>query len=318
MNPLFVAEVSSNHNCDLERCLQFIDIAAQIGCDAVKFQYFKIKELFAPEVLAKSEKHRSRKRWELPQNFLRPISERCRKNNILFGCTPFFLEGVKELKQYVDFFKIASYELLWDDLILECATTEKPLVLSTGMASLDEVEHAVNIVIGAWEKEGGKENSYNLSNNINNSSSNSSLIDIDSKLTLLHCISGYPTPIHECNLSAITTLKNKISKLKLKFKTNCGWSDHTVEPAVIYRAVHKWDCSMVEFHLDIDGTGDEYSLGHCWLPNQIQLVIETVKKSFLADGDGKKEPMPSELSDRLWRADPSDGLRPFKEIRKIF
>ncbi len=66
----FIAEVSSNHSKDLDRALEFVDVAADIGCDAVKFQLFQIDKLFAPEVLLKSEKHRNRRDWELPLAFL--------------------------------------------------------------------------------------------------------------------------------------------------------------------------------------------------------------------------------------------------------
>ena len=107
MKPLFVAEVSSNHNRDLQRCFTFIDTAAAIGCDAVKFQLFKIEELFAPEILSKSAEHRKRKEWELPVDFLPYISARCREKNIQFSCTPFYLDAVAELLPYIDFYKIA-------------------------------------------------------------------------------------------------------------------------------------------------------------------------------------------------------------------
>ena len=70
--PRFVAEVSSNHQCDLDRALRFVDRAAEIGCDGVKFQLFKIDELFAPEILRQSATHRARRRWELPERFLAP------------------------------------------------------------------------------------------------------------------------------------------------------------------------------------------------------------------------------------------------------
>jgi N-acetylneuraminate synthase len=81
------------------------------------------------------------------------------------------------------------------------------------------------------------------------------------------------------------------------------------------RAIHRWGAGIIEFHLDLDGQGDEYAAGHCWLPDQIGKVIAEVGKGFVADGNGIKEPAPSELSDRLWRTDPSDGLRPLKSIR---
>ena len=282
MNMNFIAEVSSNHSRNLERCLEFIDTAALVGCDSVKFQLFNISKLFAPEILRRSEAHRKRDQWELPVDFLPELSARCRQKNIMFSCTPFYIEAVEELEPYVDFYKVASYELLWDELLIACAKTGKPVIISTGMANLDEIKHAVGV-----------------------------LSDNGCKPTVLHCTSAYPTPYKEANLAAIKTIRDS---------TGCevGWSDHTVNPGVIHRAVHKWGASVVEFHLDLDGAGEEFESGHCWLPNQIAPIINQVRQSLDADGDGIKEPVPSEISDRLWRADPSDGLRPFKSMRNSF
>jgi sialic acid synthase SpsE len=276
----FIAEVSSNHNRDLNRAYHFIDVAAAVGCHAVKFQLFRIQELFSPEILGKSPMHRKREAWELPLEFLPKLAARCDDVGIEFSCTPFYLGAVAALEPYVDFYKIASYELLWDDLIAACARTGKPVILSTGMATVEEVCHAVSTL---------KENDCVAP-------------------TLLHCTSAYPTPYAEANLAAIDTLR-KVTKCVV------GWSDHTVEPAVIHRAIHHWGAQVIEFHLDLDGQGDEFAAGHCWLPDQISQVIGEVKKAFAADGSGVKEPVPAELSDRLWRADPSDGLRPLKSIR---
>jgi sialic acid synthase SpsE len=279
----FIAEVSSNHSRDLGRSLEFIDTAAKIGCDAVKFQLFRIDELFAPAVVQKMEKIRARKQWELPVEFLPKLAARCGEKNIQFSCTPFYLDAVAQLKPYVAFYKIASYELLWDALLTACAKTGKPVILSTGMATLDEIHHAVKVL-----RDGGCRD-----------------------LTLLHCTSAYPTPYAEANLAAIDTLRKA---------TGCriGWSDHTVEPGVIHRAIHRWGAEVIEFHLDLEGKGEEFEAGHCWLPEQIAPVIAQIRKGAAADGSGVKEPMPAELPDRMWRADPSDGLRPLKQLRKDF
>jgi len=276
----FIAEVSSNHHRNLSRSIDFIDAAAKAGCSAVKFQLFKIDELFSREILDRSEKHRNRKDWELPIEFVPQLAQRCREVGIDFSCTPFYLDAVSELEPFVAFYKIASYELLWDGLLVACAQTGKPVILSIGMATIDEIRHAVNVL---------RENGC-------------------ASPTLLHCTSSYPTPYREANLAAIETIRQA---------TGCevGWSDHTVEPAVIYRAVHRWGAQVIEFHLDLDGKGEEFGAGHCWLPDQIGEVIREVNKGIEADGNGIKEPVPSELPDRLWRADPSDGLRPMKEIR---
>ena len=70
----------------------------------------------------------------MPLHFIKKISLYCKKKKILFGCTPFYIGAVKELLPYVDFYKIASYELLWDDLFIECIKTKKPIIFSCGMA----------------------------------------------------------------------------------------------------------------------------------------------------------------------------------------
>lgn len=280
MTPRFVAEVSSNHARDLARALAFVETASRIGCAAVKFQLFKVDELFAPEILAKSATHRARAQWELPEEFLAPLAVRSRELGIDLACTPFSLRGVDVLEPHVDFFKIASYELLWDDLLRACARTGKPVVVATGMATLDEVTRAVDVL-----REAGCADPM-----------------------VLHCTSGYPTPIEQCNLAAIETLRAAA-------RARAGWSDHSVSPAVIYRAVHKWRAEMVEFHLDLDGAGAEFAAGHCWLPDDIAPVIEVIRLGVAADGSGQKAPVEAEIADRPWRADPADGLRPMRSIR---
>jgi N-acetylneuraminate synthase len=280
-SPLFIAEASSNHGRDLTRALGFVDAAADAGCDAVKFQLFKIDRMFAPQILARSAKHRARAAWELPLAHLKPLAEHCSQRRIRFSCTPFYVEAVGELAPFVDFYKIASYELLVAPLLRAAAATGKPVVLSTGMATMPEIAAAAQTLKDAGARE----------------------------LTLLHCVSAYPTPADQANLSAIAAIRAA---------TGCatGWSDHTRRPAVIERAVHRWGAAAVEFHLDLDGQGAEYAAGHCWLPHEIAPVIARIRESLAADGDGFKGPQPSELADRDWRADPADGMRPLRTIRE--
>ena len=280
MDLQFVAEVSSNHHRDLDRCIRFIETSSDVGCAAVKFQLFRIDDLFAPEILATSAKHRRRRDWELPPELLSPLSQCARDLGMRFSCTPFYLDAVDQLYPYVDFYKIASYELLWHDLLTACAATGKPIVLSTGMATLSEIRAAVETVhVGGCRD-----------------------------LTLLHCVSGYPTPVSECNLAAMETLRDQ-------FGCAVGWSDHSVSPAVVARAVHHWGATMIEFHLDLDGKGEEFEAGHCWLPGEIAAVVRSLKDGMQADGSGCKVPQASELPDRDWRADPTDGLRPLQHMR---
>jgi N-acetylneuraminate synthase len=282
-NPVFIAEASSNHGRDLDRARAFVDAAADAGCDAVKFQLFKIDRMFAPEILRQSPKHRARAEWELPLSHLRPLAEHCSARRIQFSCTPFYLEAVAELEPFVDFYKVASYELLVTDLLAACARTGKPVVLSTGMATMEEIAKAAATLTEAGAAD----------------------------VTLLHCVSAYPTPANEANLSAIRQIREATG-----LKT--GWSDHTRRPAVIERAVHHWNAAAVEFHLDLDGNGAEYAAGHCWLPEEIAPVIARIREAGIADGSGFKGPQPSELSDREWRADPADGMRPLRHVRRAY
>ena len=258
-----------------------MDAAADCGCDAVKFQLFRLKELFAPEILAKSASHRARVAWELPVAHLAPLAARAKERAIAFSCTPFYLAAVDELEPYVAFYKIASYELLWHGLLEAAAKTGKPVIVSTGMATMPEIVAAVETL-----KTSGCR-----------------------KITALHCVSAYPAPPEEANLSAIESIREAIG-------VPVGWSDHTHNPAIIERAVHRWGASVVEFHLDLDGKGAEYAAGHCWLPHEIAPVIARIREGERADGTGFKEPVPAELSDREWRADPADGLRPLRHIRE--
>jgi spore coat polysaccharide biosynthesis predicted glycosyltransferase SpsG len=290
----FIAEISSNHNGDLGRCRRLIAEAARVGCTGVKFQLFRIDRLFAPEILRVSADHRRRRRWELPLRFLPELSAAARDAGLKFGCTPFDLQAVDELAPHVDFLKVASYELPWLDLIHACAATSLPLIVSTGMADAGEAWAAVDAALESGCRD----------------------------LTMLHCVSRYPVPEHACNLAAIGTLREMMAANfapdwpEVAFKA--GWSDHSVSPGVIGRALRHWAADAVEFHFDLEGRGAEFGGGHCWLPETIEPVIigGYAPVSPECDGTGRIAPLPEDLAERAWRADPSDGLRPTLPVRR--
>ena len=286
--PAFVAEVSSNHACELERCLRFVEVAAQIGCSAVKFQQFKIRQLFAPEALRANPALLEREAWELPESFNAELSAYAHGLGIKYASTPFYRDAVELLGEHVDFFKLASYQLPWLDLLKQVARIGKPVVLSVGMATLSEIDSAVE----ALQTSGCRD------------------------LTLLHCVSNYPTKPEHANLAALNTLR-------ARYGLPIGWSDHTVAPAVVQRASEHFDAAMIEFHLDLDRTGAEFASGHCWLPETIEPLIRgewdarAQPKQSVLDGDGQVGPRPSEAHERQWRSDPSDGLRPCLAERSL-
>jgi len=279
----FIVELGSNHNRDLDRALDLLEQAARAGADAAKLQVFRVEDLFAPEVLAAREDLRARRAWELPIEMVAPIAERCRAVGLELGAAAFGLWAVAALEPHVDFFKVASYELLWHELIRRVAATGKPLVISTGMACMAEIDAAVTVARAAGCKD----------------------------LRLLHCVSGYPTPVEQCNLAAIATLRERHG-------CAVGWSDHSVRGEVIRRAVRHWAAADIELHLDLDGEGFEAG-AHNWTPSALAALIASLAEPGegppSADGDGVKRPMPIEQPDVAWRADPSDGLRPLLVTR---
>jgi N-acetylneuraminate synthase len=276
----FIAEIGSNHNRDADRAHRLVESSARAGCSAVKLQVFRIDELFAPEALAWGPHLGARREWEFPLEMLPDLRAQCDGLGLELGVTPFSLWVVDAVADHVDFFKIASYELLWHELVRACAATGKPVVLSTGMASEDEIAAAVDV--------GGD------------------------RLTLLHCVSGYPTPPDQCNLSAIDTLRRR-------FGRPVGWSDHSGEPTVVARAVRRWRACDVELHVDLDGRGFEAG-EHNWNSTRIRAMLELIADDaepgdYAMDGDGRKLAQPVERPDVSWRADPSDGLRPLRPVR---
>ncbi|HEX7753802.1 MAG TPA: N-acetylneuraminate synthase family protein [Niabella sp.] len=286
--PLFVSEISSNHNGDMTRCKELIHATSEANCDGVKFQLFKINELFSKEALAYNKKLSERVQWELKEEFLPELAAYAHKKNLLFSCTPFYLSAVDTLEPYVDFYKIASYELLWKDLFKVCANTGKPLVFSIGMSTENEVRQVLDDLADTALKE----------------------------ILVLHCNSSYPTPLQDVNLSVIGRLRSLFSNYYPDKKIEFGWSDHTVNQAVVLGSVLKYDSRMVEFHIDLDGKGYEYEAGHCWLPDQIKQVIDQLSEIRLAEGYSDIKASNSELIEREWRADPADGLRPLRKTRE--
>lgn len=289
MSVKFIADVGSNHNQDINRIEKLIIIAKEMGCHAVKFQLFRGDKLYAPEF---PEKIKEAHAQELSLKFIPKIFAICHAHKIEFHCTPFDLEAVEILKPYVDQFKISSYDILNLDLIKVCLETDKPLGISFGnWKDEKEILNIINFIeyhplYFLYIKRG--------------------------LLTLYHCISKYPAKAEECNMeNTFYLMQLRTSKWSETIKF--GWSDHTVQPGVIYAAAaNEIDC--IEFHLDLeDGQGLEYKHGHCWRPSQIKSVIKTVRVMEAANTP-IIEKLPSD--NYKWRSDSEDGMRPLKEFRK--
>jgi len=286
--------VCSSDLGDLERCRQLIKEAARIGCAAVNFQVYRVELLYAPQILKASASHRLRRRWELPRHMVPQLSAYAHENGLKFGLTPCDLDTVSELQIHADFFTISSYELPWLDLVNHCADTGLPLLINTGMAEASETWNAVETALEAG------------------------CLD----LTMMHCVSRYPTPQEACNLAAIGTLREMLVRefapLYQDADLKAGWADRSVSTGVIARAVNHWGCDSVSLCLDLEGQGHNFERGHFWLPEAAEDVIAggflPVRRE--CDGTGRVAPDMNEEEERQWRADPGDGLRPTLSTRK--
>jgi len=268
--------------------------AKQAGADAIKLQTYTPDTMTidsdAPPFVVQGTPWHGRTLYDLysdactPWEWHEPLMAEARLLGLHCFSTPFDATAVDYLERLdVPAYKVASFELVDIPLLRRIGRTGKPVILSTGMATIPEIKHAADVLRANGARD----------------------------VTLLHTVSAYPTPPEEANLAAMKTIADATGFA-------CGWSDHTVSPGVILRAVGRWQAPMVEFHLDLDRTGAEYAAGHCWLPEEMAPVIAMVRDGERADGDGLKRACPSELPDRDWRADPSDGLRPLKHIRRTY
>lgn len=270
--PCFIiAEAGVNHNGDINFAKKLIDIAADVGVDAVKFQTFKAEKL----VLLDTEKaeyqmkgtdseesqYQMLKKLELTESNFEELKAYAENKNIIFLSTPFDNESVDFLDKIgVPLFKIGSGELTNLPLLQHIAKKNKPVILSTGMATLGEIEEALYTLI------------------------NEGLRDI----IILHCITSYPAKAEEANLNVIKTLRSC-------FKLPVGLSDHTMGINVSLAARVLGAC-VVEKHFTLDkklpGPDHKASLD----PGELGALVKGIREIESALGDGIKKPTKEEES----------------------
>ena len=257
-NPCFVvAEIGINHNGDLGLAKQLIDVAVNAGCDAVKFQKRTIEVVYSPEELARprenpfGETNGDLKRGlEFSKDQYGEIAAYCEQREIIWFASPWDEASVDFLESFaVPCHKVASASLTDDNLLRHMRSTGKPIILSTGMSTMEQVDHAVDVL--------GLE-----------------------QLVILHATSTYPAKYDELNLRVIPVLAER-------FGVPVGYSGHETGIASSVAAVAMGAC-MVERHLTLDramwGSDQAASLEPSGM-TRLMRDIRLVEKSF---GDGQK------------------------------
>ncbi len=295
-NTFIIAEAGVNHNGSLDMALKLIDVAADAGADAVKFQTFKADKVvsrFAPKAEyqtrntgAVDSQLEMVKKLELNEEQHMVLVEHCRKRGIEFMSTPFDLDSVDFLANIINVFrlKIPSGEITNGLILLKFAQTGKPLILSTGMSTLDEVEMALGVLAFGFINSEEKPSMGAFKEAYSSSEGQALLRD---KVSLLHCTTEYPAPFDEVNLKAMDTLTDK-------FSLPVGYSDHTMGIAVPISAVAR-GAVIIEKHFTLDcnlpGPDHKASLE----PGELQQMVTSIRQIELALGNGVKRPTASEL-----------------------
>jgi len=257
--PCFIiAEAGSNHNGSLEQAKKLIDVAAEANADAVKFQIFTAESLYSkytPEFdyLKGKNVYELIKSIETPREWIKELARYCKDKGTIFLASVFDIEAVDILDKYVPAFKIASFEIVDLELIKYAAEKGKPMIISTGMASLGEIEDAIKAI------------RFTGNNNI----------------VLLHCNSLYPTPPEVANLKTIETLREA-------FKLPVGFSDHTLGIHIPIATVGMSAC-VIEKHFTLDRSlpGPDHSFAI--EPDELKEMVMCIKEVEKAKGDGVKE-----------------------------
>ena len=268
--PCFIiAEAGVNHNGDIKLAKKLVDAAKDAGADAVKFQTFKAENV----VIKNAEKAEYQKettgvgesqydmikKLELTEYDFKELTDYAKEKNILFLSSPFDKKSVDLLYELdVPAFKIASGEITNFPLLKHIAKKEKPIILSTGMSTLGEVEEALNVI---------------RSEGVND-------------IILLHCVSNYPAKIENVNLRAMETLKQA-------FKLPVGFSDHTIGITASIAAVALGAC-VIEKHFTQDrnlaGPDHKASLE----PDELKEMVNAIRDVEKALGGGIKRPTQGE------------------------
>lgn len=264
-----IAEAGVNHNGDLANALCLIDEAKKAGADAVKFQTFiaskgvskhaKMADYQKENIGKETSQLDMVKQLELSFADFVDIKEYCDEVGIQFLSTPFDYESVDFLNSIVPFFKIGSGEITNYPFLKHVAKKNKPIILSTGMSTLAEVEKALAVIT----KEGCND------------------------IILLHCTTNYPCPYDEVNLQAMLTLRDA-------FNFPVGYSDHTLGIEVPVAAV-AMGAKVIEKHFTLDknlpGPDHKASLD----PKELAEMVKVIRNIESALGDGIKKPNQSEL-----------------------
>lgn len=278
-NVLIIAEAGVNHNGNIETAKKLIEAAADAGADVVKFQTFKTENLVSKS--AKLANYQSvnlsgtnsdnnqfslLKKLELSYQDHIILIDHCKKNNITFFSTSFDLDSIDFLNKFnLPFWKIPSGEITnlpYLEKIGEIGKISKDIIISTGMSSMSEIEDALQVLLGAGV--------------------------LKEQLTVLHCNTEYPTPMHDVNLLSMLEIRDKLN-------VKVGYSDHTLGTEVPIAAV-ALGARVIEKHFTLDRNMEGPDHKASMEPDELKYMVKSIRNIELALGKSLKQPTVSEAN----------------------
>jgi len=261
--PCFIiAEAGVNHNGSVEMAKKLIDAAKAAGADAVKFQTFKAEEIVTLQGGKADYQNRAKERTqyemlkhlELSFDEFRELKKYCDNKGVEFISTPYDVKSVEFLNEFgVNRFKVASADIINKPLIESIAKTKKQIILSTGMATLGEIERTISLI---------------------NAFGNTDII-------LLHCTTSYPAPYEQVNMNVLHTLRKA-------FGLAVGYSDHTLGIEISVMAV-SLGAKVIEKHFTLDRTMEGPDHFASLEPNELKKMVEAIRNIEKAFGSKRKE-----------------------------
>jgi N,N'-diacetyllegionaminate synthase len=273
-----IAEAGSNwkvgtYEEDLNQAKKLIDVAKESGADAIKFQTYKAETTFVSNagkidyLLKKGINTTINEIFDhlsMPYEMLPELHQYCKKKQIMFMSTPFSVEDAKQVDQFVEIHKVASFEINHIRMLEFLAKTNKPILISTGASTLEEIDFAVSLL---------KKNN-------------------NSNIGLFQCTSKYPSSIESLNLSVISNMKER-------YNLPVGFSDHSMDPIVAPICAVGLGATFIEKHFTLDrnlpGPDHPFALN----PSELKIMIDNIRKADLAKGSGEKRVLEEEEELRL-------------------
>ena len=268
MGVYIIAEAGVNHNGNFETACKLVDAAKAAGVDCIKFQTFKSENLvshnaqkadYQKNTTGEGSQIDMLKKLELSYSEFVSLKEYCDRSEICFLSTPFDFESIDFLNKIdMPFWKIPSGEITNYPYLSALAKTGKPVVMSTGMCTIDDIDAAIKVLLGNGAKD----------------------------IRLLHCNTEYPTPFEDVNLNAMQTIKNR-------FGYEVGYSDHTKGIEVPIAAV-AMGATIIEKHFTLDRNMEGPDHKASLEPQELCAMVSAIRNVEKALGNGIKEPSESE------------------------